>query len=65
MPPRIELKYDEARDSFYIDCGPLDSARHVLNLIMYALEKSERPNKSASADPHAPDNAAKCRAAMW
>lgn len=39
MPPRIELKYDEARDSFYIDCGPLDSARHVLNLIMYALEK--------------------------
>lgn len=39
MAPKIELKYDEARDSFYIDCGSLDNARHVLNLIMYAVEK--------------------------
>lgn len=39
MRPKIELKYDEARDSFYIDCGSLDSARHVLNLILYAVER--------------------------
>lgn len=39
MKPEIELKYDEERDSFYLDCGSLDSARHVLNLIMYATEK--------------------------
>jgi len=39
MPPKIELKYDESRDSFYIDCGSLDNARHVLNLILYAVEK--------------------------
>lgn len=38
MMPKIELKYDEARDSFYIDCGSLDNAIHVLNLIMYAVE---------------------------
>lgn len=39
MTPKIELQYDEARDSFYIDCGSLDNARHVLNLILYAVEK--------------------------
>lgn len=39
MTPKIELQYDETRDSFYIDCGSLDNARHVLNLILYAVEK--------------------------
>ena len=39
MTPKIELQYDEKRDSFYIDCGSLDNARHVLNLILYAVEK--------------------------
>lgn len=39
MTPKIELQYDEKRDSFYIDCGNLDNARHVLNLILYAVEK--------------------------
>lgn len=39
MKPKIELQYDEKRDSFYIDCGSLDNARHVLNLILYAVEK--------------------------
>lgn len=39
MKPRVELKYDEKRDSFYLDCGSLDNARHILNLIMYAVEK--------------------------
>ena len=39
MTPKIELKYDEKRDRFYIDCGTLENARHVLNLIMYATEK--------------------------
>lgn len=39
MKPRVELKYDEKRDSFYLDCGTLDNARHILNLIMYAVEK--------------------------
>lgn len=37
-PPKIELKYDEGRDSFYLDCGSLENARHILNLIMYACE---------------------------
>lgn len=39
MTPKIELKYDEARDSFYIDCGSLDNGRHVLNLILYAVDR--------------------------
>ena len=39
MTPKIELKYDEKRDSFYIDCGTLYNARHVLNLILFATEK--------------------------
>ncbi len=49
MKPNIELKYDEERDSFYIDCGPLDNARHILNLIMYAVEKltEAKPKKKA------------------
>lgn len=47
MTPKIELKYDEKRDSFYIDCGSLDDARHVLNLILYAVEKlnENKPKK--------------------
>ena len=32
MPPKIQLKYDKSQDSYYIDCGSLDNARHVLNL---------------------------------
>lgn len=49
MKPNIELKYDEERDSFYINCGPLDNARHILNLIMYAVEKltEAKPKKKA------------------
>ena len=39
MTPKFELQYDETRDSFYIDCGSLNNARHVLNLILYAVEK--------------------------
>lgn len=39
MAPMIELKYDEMRDSFYIDCGTLDNARRVLNPLLYASEK--------------------------
>lgn len=39
MKPKIELQYDEKRDHFYIDCRSLDNARHVLNLILYAVEK--------------------------
>ncbi len=35
---KFELKYDEERDSFYIDCGSIENARHVLNLIMCAYE---------------------------
>lgn len=42
--PRIELKYDEERDSFYIDCGPLENVRHILNLILYANEKLREGN---------------------
>lgn len=45
MTPKIELKYDEKRDSFYIDCGSLESARHILNLIMYAVEKLTEKKK--------------------
>lgn len=41
MMPRIELKFEEERNSFYIDCGPLENARHVLNLILFAVEKLE------------------------
>lgn len=48
MTPKVELKYDEERDSFYIDCGPLESARHVLNLIMYACEKLNEKKQSNS-----------------
>lgn len=45
MNPKIELKYDEERDSFYLDCGTLDNARHILNLIMYEVEKlTEKKN---------------------
>ncbi|MBD5302291.1 MAG: hypothetical protein HDS16_04760 [Bacteroides sp.] len=43
--PKIELKYDEKHDSFYIDCGTLDNARHILNLIMYAVEKLTEKKK--------------------
>lgn len=46
MIPRIELKYNEDRDSFYIDCGSLENARHILNLIMYATEKLNEDCKS-------------------
>lgn len=38
-PHQIELKYNEDRNSFYIDCGPLENANHILNLIMFACEK--------------------------
>lgn len=48
MTPKIELQYDEKRDSFYIDCGSLDNARHVLNLIMYAVEKLDE-SRAANA----------------
>lgn len=40
----IELKYDEERDSFYIDCGSLDNVRHVFNLLLYASEKLREEN---------------------
>lgn len=46
MKPKIELQYDEKRDSFYIDCGSLDNARHVLNLILYAVENLSEKKKS-------------------
>lgn len=37
--PKVELKYNEKCDSFYLDCGSLDNVTKVLNLIMYATEK--------------------------
>lgn len=50
MKPGIELKYDEGRDRFYIDCGTLENARHVLNLILYACDKLMR--NDTETDPH-------------
>lgn len=50
MTPKIELQYDEKRDSFYIDCGSLDNARHVLNLILYAVEKLNENKQEKDAE---------------
>lgn len=45
MTPKFSFEYDEKRDSFYIDCGSLENARHVLNLLLYATEKLREENQ--------------------
>ena len=50
MTREIELKYDAERDSFYIDCGTLETARAVLDLISYAYDKLRR--NDTQTDPH-------------
>lgn len=38
--PKFSLEYDEKRDSFYIDCGSVENACSVLNLIAFAVEQA-------------------------
>ena len=50
MAHEIELKYDAERDSFYIDCGTLETARAVLDLISYASNILRK--NGTETDPH-------------
>ena len=51
MTREIELKYDAERDRFYIDCGTLETARAVLDLITYAYDMLKKSNGAPRVSP--------------